>query len=79
MNASKPHESPSTKSESSSWRPIDFLAAGLWLAIPVGMFIARRQLLPVFEDFGVELPIATQYLLRHIHLFCLQSLRLLCY
>ena len=64
MNASNPYEPSSTRSEASSWRTIDFFAAGLWLAIPIGLFIARRQLLPVFEDFDVELPAATQYLLR---------------
>lgn len=52
--------------DSSSWRAIDFLAAGLWLTIPIGLLIGRRQLLPVFEDFGIELPTATQYLL-HIY------------
>jgi hypothetical protein len=64
MNAPNPYASSSTKSESSSWRTIDFFAAGLWLAIPIALFIGRRELLPVFEDFGVELPTATQYLLR---------------
>ena len=64
MNASNPYESPSTKSKSSSWRAIDFLVAGLWLAIPIGVFVGRRLLLPVFTEFGVELPTATQYLLR---------------
>ena len=63
MNAPNPYESPSTKSESSSWRPIDFVAVGVWLAIPIGVFIGRRHLLPMFEDFGVELPTATRYLL----------------
>jgi hypothetical protein len=64
MNASNPYESPSTKSKSSSWRPIDFLVAGLWLAVPIGVFAGRRLLLPVFTDFDVELPTATEYLLR---------------
>ncbi len=63
MNASNPYESPSTTSESRSWRPIDFFVVGLWLAIPIGVFVGRQLLLPVFEDFGVELPTATQYLL----------------
>ena len=63
MNASNPYESPSTTSESHSWRPIDFLVVGLWLAIPIAVFVGRQLLLPVFEDFGVELPTATQYLL----------------
>ena len=63
MNASNPYESPSTKSESHSWRPIDFFVVGLWLAIPIGVFVGRRLLLPVFTDFDVELPTATQYLL----------------
>jgi hypothetical protein len=63
-NASNPYESPSAESKSRSWRPIDSLAAGLWLAIPIGVFVGRRLLLPVFEDFGVELPTATKSLLR---------------
>ena len=63
MNATDPYESPSKTSKSPSWRPIDFFVAGLWLAIPISVFVARRTLLPVFEDFGVELPTATQYLL----------------
>lgn len=63
MNTSNPYESPSTKSKPSLWRPIDFVVAGLWLAIPIGVFIGRLQLLPVFEEYGVELPAATQYLL----------------
>ena len=29
----------------------------------MSVFVGRQLLLPVFEDFGVELPIATQYLL----------------
>ena len=63
MNASNPYASPSTTSESRSWRPIDFFAVGLWLAIPTCVFVGRELLLPVFEDFEVELPTATQYLL----------------
>ncbi len=63
MNASNPYESPSTTSESRSWRPIEFFVVGLWLAIPISVFVGQQLLLPVFEDFGVELPTATQYLL----------------
>jgi hypothetical protein len=63
MNASNPYESPSTKSEACSWRRIDFFVIGLWIAIPVGVFFGRQLLLPVFTDFDVELPTATQYLL----------------
>ena len=63
MNASNPYESPSTNTESRSWRPIDFVIVGVWLAIPIGVFVGRQPLLHVFTDFGVELPTATQYLL----------------
>ncbi|QDT08232.1 hypothetical protein [Planctomycetes bacterium K23_9] len=63
MNAANPYESPSTTSESRSWRPIEFFVVGLWLAIPIGVFAGQQLLLPVFEDFGVELPAATKYLL----------------
>ena len=67
MNATNPYDSPSTKSPStkspsSAWRSVDFFVAGLWFAIPVGVFVGRQLLLPVFSDFGVELPAATQYL-----------------
>ncbi len=63
MNASNPYESPSSESESTSWTLIDYMAAGIWLAVPVSIAVARRPLTHVFEDFGVELPATTQYLL----------------
>lgn len=63
MNTPTPYEPPATKSESHSWRRIDFFAAGLWITIPIAVFVGRKKLLPVFDDFGVELPISSQYLL----------------
>ena len=63
MNPSNPYKPPPTQSEARTWRPIDFFVVGLWLAIPVGVFAGRQLLLPVFEDFEVRLPIASQYLL----------------
>jgi len=63
MNAANPYESPPTTLESRSRRPIDFFVVGLWLAIPIGVFAGQQLLLPVFEEFGVALPTATQYLL----------------
>ena len=63
MNTSNPYEPTSTQIESRSCRPIDFFVVGLWLAIPVGVFVGRQLLLPVFSDFEVELPTATQSLL----------------
>lgn len=63
MNVANPYESSLTKSDSHSWRLVDFLVAGLWFLIPIGVFVGQQRLLPVFEEFGVELPTATQYLL----------------
>ncbi len=63
MNAANPYESPSAKSESRSWRRIDFFAVGLWVTIPIAILAGRQLLLPVFTEFGVKLPTATQYLL----------------
>lgn len=65
MNATNPYESPSTTSDSRSWRPIDFFVVGLWLVIPICVFVGRRLLLPALEDFGVEVPTVTQYLLHY--------------
>jgi hypothetical protein len=64
MNDSNPYEAPSTNSRSSPWRLIDFLVAGIWLAIPIGVFVGGRLLRPAFDDFGVDLDGAAQYLLR---------------
>ena len=64
MNDSNPYEPPSAKSQPSSWTLIDYVVAGIWLAIPIGVFVGRQLLLPVFTDFGVELPTLTQSLLR---------------
>ena len=63
MNAAYPYEPPSTSPESRCWRPIGFLVVGLWLAIPIGVFTDRQPTLRVFEEYGVNLPTATQYLL----------------
>lgn len=63
MNSPDPYESSADKSKSLSWRTIDFFAAGLWCAIPIVLFVGRQVLLPVFDDFGLELPTGTRYLL----------------
>jgi hypothetical protein len=63
MSESNPYVSPSVESRSGSWRLVDIFVVGLWVAIPTGVFVGRLVLLPVFEDFGVSLPIVTQYLL----------------
>lgn len=75
MNASNPYESPSTTSESPSWRPTDFFGIGLWIAIPIVVFLGRQLLLPVFEEFEVRLPAATQILLHFYapYLFAMAS------
>lgn len=41
----------------------DLVVAGLWIAIPTGVLLARWLFLPIFSDFGVALPSATEYLL----------------
>ena len=64
MNDSNPYEAPSTNSNSSPWRLIDFLAAGIWLSIPIGVFIGGRLLRPAFDEFGVDPGAAARYLLR---------------
>jgi hypothetical protein len=71
MNSSNPYHPPATRTEARSWRPIDFIVVGLWLAIPVGVVAGRQLLLPVFEDFEVGLPIASQYLLSFYSAFLL--------
>ena len=63
MNDPNPYESPSAKPDHRSWTLFDYVVAGLWLAIPIAIAFARRPLMLVFEDFGVELPTATRYLL----------------
>jgi hypothetical protein len=64
MNDSNPYEAPSTNSKSRPWRLIDFLVAGIWLAIPIGVFVSGRLFRPAFDDFGVDLGAAARYLLR---------------
>ena len=65
MKTPNPYESPATQSESQprSWRWIDFFATGLWIIIPIAVFAGRQLLLPVFDDFDIEVPISSQYLL----------------
>ncbi len=66
MNVTNPYEPPSPRSKSGAWRPIDYLTAVCWLALPVGVFLAQQLLLPVYLDFEVQLPTATQHLLHPI-------------
>ena len=62
MSNSNPYQSPLTKPGSGAWRPVDFIVAGIWIAIPIGVFVGRRMLFPVFEEYGIELPVVAQYL-----------------
>lgn len=64
MNTTNPYKSPvEKKGETSAWRLFDCVAAAIWLAMPIGVFVGRRALMPVFEEYGLAVPIATQYLL----------------
>ena len=63
MNTANPYESPAPNSESHSWRRIDFFAAGLWIAIPIAVLVGRKLVLPMLDDFGVERPDSSQYVL----------------
>ena len=63
MNAAYLYEPLSTSPESRSWRPIDLLVVGLWLATPIGVFAVRKPTLHVFEEYGGNLLTTTQYLL----------------
>lgn len=63
MDSRNPYKSPAPESELQSWQRIDFFAAGLWIAIPIAVFVGRKFLLPMFDDFGVELSASSQYML----------------
>ena len=77
MNPSNPYATPATKVESRGWGLIDFSALGLWIAIPISVYIARLVLLPVFTDFEIALPLLTQYLLSVYAPFLLAAASLL--
>lgn len=62
MSVENPFASPSTTSHSESARAIDFLAVGLWLAIPIGVFIGQQLVLPYIENFGTPVSTFTKYL-----------------
>ena len=77
MNRSNPYATHATKVESRGWGLIDFSALGLWIAIPISVYIARLVLLPVFTDFEIALPLLTQYLLSVYAPFLLAAASLL--
>ena len=62
MNSTNPYAPPSTRAGSRPWPPIDLLATGIWLLIPIGLFLGRWKLLPVYQKFGLVLPSATKFL-----------------
>lgn len=64
MNSASPYQSPETTSETRSWLLIDWVVVGLWVVIPGGVFVGQKLLPSVLEEFGAELPIATQFLLQ---------------
>ncbi|MCO6042405.1 hypothetical protein NG895_00655 [Aeoliella sp. ICT_H6.2] len=64
MNDSNPYQSPATKPRPRGWFLVDFILAGLWIAIPIGVFAGRQILLPIYLEFGIELPAVTQLLVR---------------
>lgn len=64
MNPLNPYESPATRSAISNWQLVDICVTGVWLSIPIGVFVGRLWLTPIFADFGVELPASTQLVIR---------------
>ncbi|MCA9140939.1 MAG: hypothetical protein KDB00_29410 [Planctomycetales bacterium] len=57
-------------------KPIDLFVVGIWLALPVGVFAGRQVLRPVFEEFELELPMVSLYLLDVYSLFALAIISL---
>ena len=76
MIASNPYQPPSAESETRSLKPIDLFVVGIWLALPVGVFAGRQVLRPVFEEFELELPMVSLYLLDVYSLFALAIISL---
>ena len=68
MSASNPYESTATgtatASRAGSWFVLEYLVAGLWTLIPVGVFAGRHHALHIFGGFSVDVPTMTDVLLR---------------
>gem|GEM_PF-6277730 len=61
MSEVNPYESSVVETTSEpSFRLIDLLVVGLWIALPIAIIVIRRTALRIFEDFGVALPMATR-------------------
>lgn len=60
-----PYTSPNAFGvRTSSWfSPFVLLAAGLWLVIAIGVAYGRYTLAPIYDDFGLELPMVTHVLM----------------
>lgn len=63
MNTTNPYESKYTKPDSHSSPWIGVFAAGLWITIPGSVLSGRILLLPMFDDFGLDLPASSQSVL----------------
>lgn len=63
MNASHPNDVPPSEPKPSPWLFADLVVIGLWLAIPIGVFVGRQLFRSTFTEFEVELSIVTEYLL----------------